>query len=102
MPPAKTLSTTLFVLLATQVAAGCQATPETAVPRLDVQVVEVSVPIPCPALSSLGPEPAYPDTDEAILAARNIAERSLLYATGRVLRMSRLNEYQTAAKACDF
>jgi hypothetical protein len=102
MPPVKTLSTALFLLLATLLAQGCQTASETPLSRLDVQVVEVSVPIPCPALSSLGPEPAYPDTDEAIRSARNVAERALLYATGRVLRMNRLNEYQTAAKACDF
>jgi hypothetical protein len=60
------------------------------------------MPVPCPALSSLGPEPVYPDTDEAIRSARNVAERVLLYAAGRVLRIQRLNEYQTAAKACDF
>lgn len=102
MPPVKKPLVALVGLLLPLLAQGCQIAPKSPVNRLNVQTVQVSVPIPCPALSSLGPEPAYPDTDEAIQSARNIAERALLYATGRALRIQRLNEYQAAAKACDF
>lgn len=102
MTPRIKVSSAFVLLLATLVAGGCQTTPREPVERLDVQVVEVSIPIPCPALANLGPEPTYPDTDEAIQQARNIAERALLYATGRVMRVNRLREYQAAAAACQF
>lgn len=81
---------------------GCK-TLETA-PEPVVRTVEVTVtkPVPCPALASLGPEPAYPDTDEAIRAATNMAERALLVMTGRKLRVQRLAEYVAASAACQF
>lgn len=81
-------------------AAACATTPT----EPEVRTVEVVVtkPVPCPALAALGPEPSYPDTNEAIRAAATLADRALLVMTGRVQRIQRLLEYEAAKAACDF
>lgn len=99
----RAISSVFWALGATTLAAGCAHTP-TEPPEPVVQLVEVKVPqpVPCPALAQLGQEPAYPDTDEAIKAAPNVAERAKLYVKGRTLRVQRLAEYTAAALACQF
>lgn len=82
--------------------AGCT----TAKPALqsEVRTVEAKVPqpVPCPALERLGPEPAYPDTDDAIRSAATIGDAAALYAAGRKLRVQRLAEYLAAKASCIF
>jgi hypothetical protein len=53
-------------------------------------------------LSALGPEPAYPDTDEAIANAPSFGVLAKLYRSGRLLRTQRLAEFAAAATACKF
>ena len=72
------------------------------VPRIEVVETKVTVPVPCPALAALGPEPTYPDTDEAIAAASTVGQLSKLYVKGRLLRAQRLAEYAVARAACTF
>lgn len=88
---------------ATTLAGGCATTPsEPSEPQVRTVTVYVPQPVPCPALAQLGEEPEYPDTDEAIRAAENMAELALMYATGRKLRVQRLKEYEATAVACNF
>lgn len=94
------LRTTLVALAATTLAAGCAGTrPE---PPVRVEQVLVPQPVPCPALAQLGPEPNYPDTDEAIASAPSIGVLAQLYRAGRLLRTQRLAEFYAAATACNF
>lgn len=83
---------------------GCSSGRPQTVPEPIVERVEVKVPtpVPCPALSRLGPEPAYPDTDEAIAKATSLGELAALYAMGRLKRVQRLAEYAAAKGACVF
>lgn len=90
-------------LAAMLLATGCghmQVEP----PAVPVQTITVKeqVPVPCKALVDLGPEPDYPDTDAAIKAAPNVAERARLYATGRAMRVERLAKYAAAKISCVF
>ncbi len=82
---------------------GCAGRPQS-VPEPIVRAVTVKVatPVPCPALDALGPEPEYPDTDQAIAAAPSIGPLAALYAKGRAMRVQRLLEYATARAACAF
>ncbi len=81
---------------------GCASRPE-ARPEPIVITKEVVVPgpqSPCvPAnLSSL--PPAYPDTDAALRAAEDAAERYQLMAAGRKDRIARLNELEPIIASC--
>jgi hypothetical protein len=93
----------LLALLAATLAAGCATAPSDR-PEPVVRVVETKVPqpVPCPALAQLGPEPAYPDTDQAITNAPSIGARAKLYVAGRKMRIQRLAEYAAASLACQF
>lgn len=71
-------------------------------PSIRTVEVKVAVPVPCPALTALGPEPAYPDTDEAIAASETIGQAAALYAKGRAMRVQRLLEYGVARASCVF
>lgn len=102
MTALRRLSSAVLALAAAS-AAGCATTPsEPLEPPVRVVTVKEQTPVPCPALLKLGPEPEYPDTDAAILAAPNIAERSRLYTEGRVLRIARLAEYVAVKAGCIF
>jgi hypothetical protein len=89
----------LAALLLSACAGRPQSLPE---PVVRTVTVKVATPVPCPALEALGPEPAYPDTDEAIAAAGTIGTLASLYAKGRLVRAQRLAEYIAAATACKF
>lgn len=65
-----------------------------------VETVAITLPIPVPCAQSLGPEPNYPDTDEALSAAPNIFEWVKLTKAGRLMRIARAAELQAAIAAC--
>lgn len=78
-------------------AAGCQ-TPQVEKP---VAPVEKAVPTPTACVSNQTPPPSgYPDTDAALKAAKNFAERYGLLARGRILRDQRLAEVEPLIQAC--
>jgi hypothetical protein len=82
--------------------AGCKTTGEDLERPLEVREVRVQVPVPCPALAALGPEPVYADSAEAVAAAETIGQVAALYAAGRLQRGQRLAEYIAAKTACLF
>lgn len=84
--------------------AGCggKANLPSLEPSVAVKEVKVQVPVPCPALTRLGAEPAYPDTDAAIAGAATIGQLARLYAKGRLMRAQRLAEYAAAKASCVF
>lgn len=82
---------------------GCKTAPlEPLEPSIRTVEVKVAVPVPCPALTELGEEPSYPDTDEAIAKAATIGQLAALYAKGRAMRVQRLLEYSVARASCVF
>jgi hypothetical protein len=93
----------LIALAAAVGLGGCKTVPSKPL-EASVRTVEVkvAVPVPCRALETLGPEPAYPDTDAAIAAATGIGQLAALYAKGRAMRVQRLLEYSVAKAACTF
>ena len=87
----------LAAVLACLALAGCGAVG-VAPPKIVIQIEKVPTPAACDA--HLGPAPAYPDTDAAIKAAPNVAERARLYAAGRKMRLSRQAETEAALAKC--
>jgi hypothetical protein len=82
-------------------AAGCASSQfRPSEPIIKTVVVKVPVPEPCPALEKLGPEPAYPDTDEALRKAPNILEQVKLLLAGRALRVVRSAAVAEALAIC--
>lgn len=71
-------------------------------PKLQIEKVNLAVPVPCPALAKLGSEPAYADTDAALAAAPDIFEVTRLLLKGRLQRLQRANAYAAARVACTF
>lgn len=96
----KPITLALAALAASCLVAGCQT--RSSEPRVRIERVLVPQPVPCPALAALGPEPTYPDTDEAIANAPSIGVLAQLYRAGRLLRTQRLKEFAAAVTACDF
>lgn len=92
----------LLALLSVVALAGCAARTPPPEPEIRTVEVKVNVPVPCEAMKSLGPEPAYADTDEAIAAAQDIGTLAKLYAKGRLQRVQRLKEYMVAKASCLF
>lgn len=88
---------TAGIALAATALAGCAgAKPE---PEIRTQRVVIEKPIPC-VPDNLGDAPNYPDTDEALRSARDLAERYLLLWAGRELRSARLGETEPVIRAC--
>lgn len=88
--------TRLAILAAALVLTGCATTaPE---PRIETRIVEVPVAVSCRV--EIGPDPVYPDSDEALRAAPNTFERVKLLVAGRLLRIAREAELKAALKAC--
>ncbi len=67
--------------------------------RVQIQTVKVPVPVACVS-DSFPATPSYPDTDDALRAAVDAAERYRLIAVGRLLRDARLGELEPAVAAC--
>lgn len=96
MRPYATLGCALLAL------AGCAHPKSLPEPLVRTVTVKVATPVPCQALEALGPEPAYPDTDDAIANAATIGQLAALYAKGRAMRVQRLLEYGVAKSSCIF
>jgi hypothetical protein len=62
---------------------ACGHTPA----RIETQIVQVPVPVPC--VAKLDPAPAYADSDEAIAAAPDIFALAQIYRAGRGERIAR-------------
>ncbi len=62
------------------------------------RIVEVPIAVPC--RSTLGVEPEWPDSDQALRAAPDLFSRVKLLAAGRLLRMARIRELSAALKGC--
>lgn len=79
--------------------AACNTTKDAGQPV--VETVEVLVPVPQPCVpKELGPPPAYVDTDEALVGAKDGAERYRLIYAGRLQRIGRLGEVEPVVKSC--
>lgn len=78
--------------------AGCATTvdrePVIRTISVKIPVAAVCVPVALPAT------PDYPDSDEALLAAPDAAERYRLVAAGRLLRNQRLLELEPIIMTC--
>lgn len=86
----------LFPLIAaTVLLAGCAARE----PVVRTVTVNVPVAIECVPVT-LGAAPDYPDTDEALRAAPDAAERYRLLFLGRLLRDARLGEVESVILSC--
>ncbi|MBV8593084.1 MAG: hypothetical protein JOZ27_02155 [Caulobacteraceae bacterium] len=57
------------------------------------------VPVPLACTPNIGPEPVYPDTDDALAAADIVPATQLLLA-GRALRNARIETLKAALEAC--
>ena len=92
------------IILAALLLSGCagrgQLTPPE--PVVVTKEVQVAVPVACPALAKLGPEPDYADTDDALRAAPDIFEQARILAKGRLQHIKRTSEYIAARVACTF
>jgi hypothetical protein len=76
--------------------AGCATTGEPV-----IRTIEVKVPVAVDCVPvALSDTPSYPDTDAALRAATDAAERYRLVAAGRLLRDARLGELEPIIKAC--
>lgn len=94
------LTIALIVWLATLMAfmlAACTTTPK---PEPRIVQHEVSVPVLVKCSADPGPEPAYPDTPEALRAAPDIFEQVKLLLVGRALRIARLIDVEAANAGC--
>jgi hypothetical protein len=71
-------------------------------PEPIVQTVEVLVPTPQPCVpkSVSTTPPSYVDTDDALLNAKDGAERYKLVYSGRLQRIGRLGELELVVKSC--
>jgi hypothetical protein len=66
-----------------------------------VTTVEVPVPVVAPCVpKSLASAPDYPDTNDALRAAPDAADRYRLLGAGRLLRSARLNELEGVVAGC--
>ena len=98
----KIFNVMIMVLVAVAVIAiltSCASTPPPT-PRIQTVEVKVAVPVECEALTRLGPEPDYPDSDAELKAAPDLFERVKLLLQGRYLRLARLAQYEAARASC--
>jgi len=68
-------------------------------PAAAPRIVRVPVPVRC-VPESLGPAPAYPDSDAALRDAGGAADRYQLLAAGRILREQRLQKLEEVVRRC--
>lgn len=70
-------------------------------PEPEIRIVEKHVPFAVGCVpASLGPAPVFPDSNDALLAAADGAERYSLMAAGRLLRIARLSELEAVVAGC--
>lgn len=87
----------LTLLLPMFLLAACATTK----PQPVVETVEVKVPVAAPCVpKDLGGQPTYVDSDEALLNAKDPAERYKLIYAGRLQRMARLMVLEPVVLAC--
>jgi len=67
-------------------------------PKLQTQIVQVPVPVAC--RPNLGPDPSYPDADEALARVTDIYAGTQLLVAGRKLRIAREGELKAALQGC--
>lgn len=89
----------LAVIALAPLAAACTTTSGTPEPIITTHDVGVAVPTKCKP--EIGPEPDYPDTDEALAAASDIFEGVKLLKAGRKLRIARDGVKSAALQACE-
>jgi len=70
----------------------------TGTPKVETQIVNVPIPVPCKP--DLGPEPDYPDTAAALVGVTDIFAGVQLLKAGRLMRIAREAELLAALKAC--
>jgi len=68
-------------------------------PRIEIREVKVPVPVTC-VPAALPAAPTYPDTDEALRAAKGPADRLALIVAGRLLRIQRQAETEPVIAGC--
>lgn len=87
-----------LLLCATALLAGCSATAQ---PEPIVETVEVAVPVPVSCVpETIGDPERYEDTDAALLAAPDSAERYRLMIIGRSQRADRLGILEAVVRQC--
>lgn len=86
------------LILAACLALTACAHTQPAEPVTVVQRVEIPVSTPCKV--DIGPDPQYPDTDEALRSAPGLFERVQLLVAGRLLRIARDLEKTAALRGC--
>lgn len=79
--------------------AGCSSMGTPPEPEIQIQKVVVEKPVSC-VPNNVGPPPAYPDTDEALLGAADASVRYMLMSAGRLLRVARLGEVEPVVETC--
>lgn len=89
------LSVAITLIAAAIWLAGC-GTPPT--PRIEVREVKIPVAVACAA--DPGPDPTYPDTDEALRNVPDVATGVRLITAGRLLRDARIGELKAALAGC--
>lgn len=90
------------VLILTAALVGACSTVQTPPPEPIIKTVEVLVPgpaVPC-VPKQLGGPPTYVDSDEALLNAKDAAERYQLLYAGRMQRKARLGEVEPVVASC--
>lgn len=97
---------TILALSGAVLLSGCGAADQ-AHPQPIVTTIEIPVPVSSPCVpATLGPQPTYPDSDEALKATialpkeEGAAVRYQLLAAGRPLRQARLNELEPVVAGC--
>lgn len=85
----------LFIMALTL--AGCAGGPPLD-PKIVTQVVDHPVPVRC--APNIGPEPAYPDTDDALRSAPDLFTRVKLLVAGRGMRIARDVQKSAALAGC--
>lgn len=88
----------LAPLLLCVAVAGCTTMPT---PEPVVETIEVAVPVPVSCVpDALGEPEVYSDTDEALVAAEDGAERYRLLTIGRSQKNDRLDELEAVVHGC--
>ena len=68
--------------------------------RMDYEVREVKIPVAVACAADPGPDPTYPDTDEALRNVPDVATGVRLITAGRLLRDARIGELKAALAGC--